>query len=55
MHRMPTHTVLVVDDEEAIAEAVRARLDNEGFRVVVAFDGPQALAAAAADPSTCAR
>jgi DNA-binding response OmpR family regulator len=36
-------TILVVDDEEAIAEAVRARLENEGYRVLVAFDGPQAL------------
>jgi DNA-binding response OmpR family regulator len=36
-------TVLVVDDEEAIAEAVRARLESEGFRVVVARDGPQAI------------
>jgi DNA-binding response OmpR family regulator len=36
-------TVLVVDDEEAIAEAVRARLESEGYRVLVAFDGPQAL------------
>jgi DNA-binding response OmpR family regulator len=36
-------TILVVDDEEAIAEAVRARLESEGFRVLVAYDGPQAL------------
>jgi DNA-binding response OmpR family regulator len=36
-------TVLVVDDEEAIAEAVRARLENEGFRVLVAGDGPSAI------------
>jgi DNA-binding response OmpR family regulator len=36
-------TVLVVDDEEAIAEAVRARLESEGYRVLVAGDGPQAL------------
>jgi DNA-binding response OmpR family regulator len=36
-------TVLVVDDEEAIAEAVRARLANEGFRVLVAGDGPSAI------------
>jgi DNA-binding response OmpR family regulator len=36
-------TVLVVDDEEAIAEAVRARLESEGFRVLVALDGPQAI------------
>jgi len=38
-------TILVVDDEEAIAEAVRARLESEGYRVVVAGDGPQAIAA----------
>jgi DNA-binding response OmpR family regulator len=36
-------TILVVDDEEAIAEAVRARLQSEGFRVVVAGDGPEAI------------
>jgi DNA-binding response OmpR family regulator len=38
-------TVLVVDDEEAIAEAVRARLESEGYRVVVALDGPEAIRA----------
>jgi len=42
---MPEQTVLVVDDEEAIAEAVRARLESEGYRVIVALDGPQAIAA----------
>ncbi len=36
-------TILVVDDEEAIAEAVRARLRSEGFDVVVAHDGPEAI------------
>ncbi len=36
-------TVLVVDDEEAIAEAVRARLESEGYAVVVAGDGPRAI------------
>ncbi|GIV00193.1 MAG: DNA-binding response regulator [Actinomycetota bacterium] len=36
-------TVLVVDDEEAIAEAVRARLESEGYEVLVAFDGPEAI------------
>ncbi len=40
---MTERTVLVVDDEEAIAEAVRARLESEGYRVVVAHDGPQAI------------
>ena len=37
---MTPQTVLVVDDEEAIAEAVRARLQSEGFRVHVASDVP---------------
>jgi DNA-binding response OmpR family regulator len=41
---MSEQTVLVVDDEEAIAEAVRARLESEGYRVLVAGDGPQAIA-----------
>jgi len=36
-------TIMVVDDEEAIAEAVRARLQSEGFQVVVAGDGPEAI------------
>jgi DNA-binding response OmpR family regulator len=41
--------VLVVEDEEAIAEAMHARLASEGYRVRVAHDGPQALEAAAAE------
>jgi DNA-binding response OmpR family regulator len=36
-------TVLVVEDEDAIAEAVRARLESEGYRVVIASDGPEAI------------
>jgi DNA-binding response OmpR family regulator len=42
--------ILVVDDEEAIAEAVRARLESEGLRVRVAGDGPRALEIAAEEP-----
>jgi DNA-binding response OmpR family regulator len=42
-------TVLVVDDEEAISEAVRARLESEGYRVLVAADGPQAIAVSSAE------
>jgi DNA-binding response OmpR family regulator len=42
-----TQTVLVVDDELAIAEAVRARLQSEGFAVTVADDGPAAIEACA--------
>jgi DNA-binding response OmpR family regulator len=39
-------TVLVVEDERTIAEAVAARLRAEGFAVHVAFDGPGAVEAA---------
>src|SRR5439155_225841 len=42
---MTGNDILVVEDEEAIAEAVRARLASEGYRVRVAHDGPQALQA----------
>jgi len=41
--RVVSPTVLVVDDEEAIAEAVRARLQSEGYEVLVAGDGPEAI------------
>ncbi len=44
MKDVTQQTVLVVDDEEAIAEAVRARLQSEGFQVAVAGDGPDAIA-----------
>jgi DNA-binding response OmpR family regulator len=40
---MQDRTVLVVDDEEAIADAVAKRLQAEGYRVIVARDGPQAI------------
>ncbi len=45
MGPMSEQTVLVVDDEEAIAEAVRARLESEGYQVLIAHDGPQAIQA----------
>ena len=41
-------TILVVEDEAAIAEAVRARLESEGDRVITADDGPDAIQAHAA-------
>ena len=43
---MSPRSILVVEDEEAIAEAVRARLVSEGYDVQVLHDGPQAIAAA---------
>ena len=42
----PTATILVVEDEPAIADAVAARLRAEGFGVHVAHDGPSGVAAA---------
>src|SRR5262245_50946561 len=38
----PAH-ILVVDDDEPIAAALRRALEYEGFRVSVARDGPAAL------------
>ena len=46
---MSDRKVLVVEDEEAIAEAVRVRLLSEGFQVVVANDGPNGIRAAQQD------
>jgi DNA-binding response OmpR family regulator len=43
MVAMSGRSILVVEDEEAIAEAVRVRLASEGFDVRVAGDGPEAL------------
>jgi len=40
---MPGRSILVVEDEEPIAEAVRVRLESEGYDVRVAGDGPGAL------------
>jgi DNA-binding response OmpR family regulator len=47
--QMSGKSILVVEDEAAIAEAVQARLSSEGYRVRVANDGPQALRAASED------
>ena len=43
MAAVGAQTVLVVEDEDAIAEAVRARLESEGYHVVLAPDGPEAI------------
>jgi CheY-like chemotaxis protein len=39
-------TVLVVDDDVSIAELLADLLGDEGYRVIVAYDGLEALAAA---------
>jgi len=41
-----TRTILVVEDEVSIAEAVATRLRSEGFKVELAFDGPAGIALA---------
>src|SRR5687768_7154144 len=37
---MPSRRILVVEDEEAIAASIAARLRTEGFEVEIAGDGP---------------
>lgn len=39
----PHGTILVVDDEDDIVQFVRDALEDEGYSVLVAFDGAQAL------------
>lgn len=38
-----TETILVVDDEEEIAELLEVYLSNEGYRVLICHEGSQAL------------
>lgn len=40
---MPEHTVLVVEDEENLLEAVKYNLDKEGYKVLTASDGESGL------------
>jgi len=42
---MAQETILVVDDEPAIVQVIRERLEKEGYRVRTAGDGQAALAA----------
>lgn len=39
-------TILVVDDEKPIAEILKFNLEKDGYRVVLAFDGEEALVVA---------
>lgn len=47
MHRIPNRPgdaiILVVDDDDDVREAVSSALDEEGYRVLVARDGADAL------------
>jgi two-component system cell cycle sensor histidine kinase/response regulator CckA len=43
-------TILIVDDERAIRELARRRLEEAGYRVLVAEDAPTGLAIAREEP-----
>ncbi len=45
----PTQPILVVDDDRKIVALVRAYLEREGYRVVAAYDGREALERARSD------
>jgi len=40
---MAKTTILVVDDDRKIVDLVRTYLEKDGYRVLVAYDGLQAL------------
>jgi CheY-like chemotaxis protein len=40
---MPMKTILVVDDESDVADVVAATLEDEGYRVILAFNGAEGL------------
>ncbi len=40
---MPNSTVLVVDDDRKLVELVRVYLERDGYRVLAAYDGREAL------------
>lgn len=44
----PRQTVLIADDEKALAKAIAATLDLEGWETIVTYDGEKALALARA-------
>ncbi|MBO5733258.1 MAG: response regulator, partial [Clostridia bacterium] len=40
---MNNQRILVVDDDRNICEIIRLYLEKEGFEVIIAYDGQQAL------------
>ena len=44
------HTVLVVDDDQDIRESLRLLLEDEGYCVLTAADGAEAVATMEAEP-----
>ena len=51
---MTHQTVLIVEDEPAVRGVARIALEKAGYDVVLADDGPAALAAFASDPGRVA-
>ena len=49
-HRGEGLTVLIVDDEEALREVTRRILTRNGYQVITAASGPEAIKAAAGQP-----
>jgi len=47
------HTVLLVEDEEELREMMTDALERQGYTVVAASDGIEALEAASRIPSIC--
>ena len=43
--------ILIVEDEQHLAQGIRFNLDAEGYRVTVVADGPAALRLLRADPT----
>ncbi len=41
---MTRKKILIVDDEKGVSELLEAYLENDGYEVIVAFDGKNALA-----------
>lgn len=50
---MPTHTVLVADDEPELVEILRDYLEAEGYAVLSAADGVEALSLLERQPVDC--
>jgi CheY-like chemotaxis protein len=48
-----SHSVLVVDDDDAIRESLKLLLEDEGFAVRTAADGLAAVETMEADPPCC--
>jgi len=40
---MPKNRILIVDDEEQLVEMVKLRLEANGYEVIAAYDGQEAL------------